>query len=202
MTKRCQFPCQACQNRTYWYAGICSYQFTYSTNKHRTFLFFDVYLHCLVFPPFRDSLRRDLYLSHDFSYHSANVGCCNYFSSYARWQHETTTRTHDAMTSGVCIVNLVANVLYLFMAALRRRCGHYIFALWFLSSIFFFSSPNLSRRRLAVYHTCTWCGLSANLRRRSETCCTALAEIQDAKSRQKIAIWAPSHNFVGLYLLN
>jgi len=24
-----------------------------------------------------------------------------------------------------------------FMAALRSRCGHYIFALWFLSSIFF-----------------------------------------------------------------
>jgi len=26
----------------------------------------------------------------------------------------------------------------LFMATLRSRCGHYIFALWFLSSIFFF----------------------------------------------------------------
>ena len=35
--------------------------------------------------------------------------------------------------------------------------GHYIFALWFLSSIFFFlsffSSPNLTGRRLDVYHT-------------------------------------------------
>ena len=44
------------------------------------------------------------------------------------------------------------------MTALRSRCGHYIFALWFLllsSSSFFFSSPNLSRRRLDVYHTCT-----------------------------------------------
>jgi len=30
----------------------------------------------------------------------------------------------------------------------------------------------------------------------SEMCCTRLAEIQDAK----IAILAPSHNFVGLYL--
>jgi len=48
----------------------------------------------------------------------------------------------------------------------------------------------------------TWCGLSANLRRRSETCCTWLAEIQDAKMSPKIAIWAPSHNFVGLYLRN
>jgi len=36
------------------------------------------------------------------------------------------------------------------------RAGHYIFALWFLLlSFFFFSSPNLSRRRLDVYHTCT-----------------------------------------------
>jgi len=44
------------------------------------------------------------------------------------------------------------------MAALRSRCGHYIFALWFLSiflSSFFYSSPNLSRRRLDVYRTST-----------------------------------------------
>jgi len=27
-------------------------------------------------------------------------------------------------------------------------------------------------------------------------------EMQDPKTRQKIAIWAPSHNFVGLYLRN
>ena len=27
-------------------------------------------------------------------------------------------------------------------------------------------------------------------------------EIQDAKMMPKIAIWAPSHNFVGLYLRN
>jgi len=35
-----------------------------------------------------------------------------------------------------------------------------------------------------------------------EMCCTWLAEIQDAKIMQKIAIWAPLHNFVGLYLRN
>jgi len=40
-----------------------------------------------------------------------------------------------------------------FMAALRSRYGHYIFALWFLSSSFFFSSPTLGGRRLDVYHT-------------------------------------------------
>jgi len=38
------------------------------------------------------------------------------------------------------------------MAALRSRCGHYIFALWFLS-FFFFSLLNLSSRRVGVYHT-------------------------------------------------
>jgi len=64
------------------------------------------------------------------------------------------------------------------------------FVLWFLLllSIYLFSSPILSRRRLDVYHTFTChtrCGLGANLGRRSETCCMRLAEIQDAKNRQK-----------------
>jgi len=41
------------------------------------------------------------------------------------------------------------------MVALCNRAGHYIFALWFLSSIYLllFSSPNFSGRRLDVYHT-------------------------------------------------
>jgi len=42
----------------------------------------------------------------------------------------------------------------LIMAALHSRCGHYIFALWFLLSSFF-SSLNLSRRRLDVCHSST-----------------------------------------------
>ena len=41
----------------------------------------------------------------------------------------------------------------LFMVAPCNGADHYIFALWFLVSFFFFSSPNLSRRRLDVYHT-------------------------------------------------
>jgi len=48
----------------------------------------------------------------------------------------------------------------------------------------------------------TWCGLNANLRCRSETCCVRLAENTGRKNDAKIAIWAPSHNFVGLYLHN
>jgi len=46
------------------------------------------------------------------------------------------------------------------MAALRSICGHYIFILWFLLLLLLllllpFSSPNLSGRRLDVYHTST-----------------------------------------------
>jgi len=41
------------------------------------------------------------------------------------------------------------------MAALCNKAGHYDFALWFLSSSFFFSSPNLSHRRFDVCHTST-----------------------------------------------
>ena len=90
------------------------------------------------------------------------------------------------------------------MAALRNRAGHYIFALWFLLSFFFcFSPPNLSGRRVDVYHTSThgvalvqilYAGLKCAAR--------GLLEMQDAKISPKIAIWAPSHNFVGLYLRN
>ena len=61
------------------------------------------------------------------------------------------------------------------MAALRSKCGHYIFVLFLLSS-FFFSSPNLSGRRLDVYHTSTHdVGLSVNLECRSEVFCMRLA---------------------------
>ena len=70
------------------------------------------------------------------------------------------------------------------MAALFNRAGHYIFALWFLLSIYlssFFSSPNVSRCRLDVYHTSTH-GVAlmrisdAGLKRGS-------LQIQDAKNR-------------------
>jgi len=48
-----------------------------------------------------------------------------------------------------------------------------------------------------------WCGPSANLECRSEMCCTRLAANAGPKKVAKnIAIWAPSHNFVGLYLRN
>ena len=43
----------------------------------------------------------------------------------------------------------------IFMVALCNTADHYIFALLFLSSIFFYSSPNHSGRRLDVYRTST-----------------------------------------------
>jgi len=68
---------------------------------------------------------------------------------------------------------------------------------------FFISSPNLSGRRLDIDHTLTH-GVAlvqiqnAGLKRAA---CGSL-QMQDPKKSPKIAIWAPSHNFVGLYLRN
>ena len=47
------------------------------------------------------------------------------------------------------------NVVGCFMVALCNRETIYIFMPWFVFS-FFFSSPNLSRRRLDVYNTSTY----------------------------------------------
>jgi len=71
------------------------------------------------------------------------------------------------------------------------------------SLFFFFSSPNLSRRRLDVYHTSTHGVALVRIYNAGLKCaaCGSL-KIQDAKNRQKFAIWAPSDNFVGLYLRN
>ena len=49
--------------------------------------------------------------------------------------------------------HLILQSITLFMVALWNRADHYIFALWLLS--FLISSPNLSGRRLDVYHTST-----------------------------------------------
>ena len=117
----------------------------------------------------------------------------------------------------------------IFMAALCSRAGHYIFALWLLLLslfFFFFPSPNLSRPRLDVYHTSTHnnnnntkiynAHMQSSIKHESEArmalvriqdagpkraACGSL-KTQDAKKSPKIAIWAPSHDFVGLYLRN
>jgi len=51
----------------------------------------------------------------------------------------------------------IFTLVTLIMAALCSRCGHYIFALCFLSVFYllFYSSPNLSGPRLDVYRSST-----------------------------------------------
>ena len=58
------------------------------------------------------------------------------------------------LSSHSCVRSIIGSLV---MVALSNRADHYIFALLFLSSVFFFfySSPNLSGRRLDVYHTLT-----------------------------------------------
>jgi len=73
----------------------------------------------------------------------------------------------------------------------------------FSSFFFFLSSPTLSRRRVGVCHTCTHGVIlvriyDAGLKRAAR----GSLKTQDAKKSPKLAIWAPSHNFVGLYLRN
>jgi len=88
------------------------------------------------------------------------------------------------------------------MAAHSRPNGHAIyFALWFLlssSSIFFPHLISAVADWMSAILSDMVCGLSANLRCRCTMCCARLAEIyRTQKVAKKIAIWAPSHNFLG-----
>jgi len=96
------------------------------------------------------------------------------WSHVCRWRMNKEKKSN---TATICLRSTQKmNIYTFFMVALCNRVDHiYIFvpvSFFFLS--FFISSPNLSGHRLDVYHT--------------------------QKCRKKIAIWAPSHNFVGLYL--
>ena len=84
------------------------------------------------------------------------------------------------------------------LPSLCNRAGHYIFALWFVS-FFFFSSPNLSCRRLDVYRTSTHGVALVRMENAGLKCaaCGSL-EIQDA---QKSPFWHHRTTFFGLYLL-
>jgi len=91
--------------------------------------------------------------------------------------------------------------LALVLAVKFLPCGFMCLSLFFFFSLFFL--PNLSRRRLDVYRTSTH-GVAlaqiydAGLKRAAR----GSRKIQDAKNRQKFAIWAPPPHFVGLYLRN
>jgi len=80
-------------------------------------------------------------------------------------------------------------ITYVIMAALWNRAGHYFFILWFLSSVFFFfffvawcQRPHIG----CLPYFDTWCGPSANLECRSETCCVRHAENAGPKKSPKI----------------
>ena len=83
---------------------------------------------------------------------------------------------HISSNQLACFIYLITH----YYGRLHSRCGYHIFAPRFLLS-FFFSSPNLSRCRLDICHTCTH-GLSANLWCRSETCCMWLPENTGCKN--------------------
>jgi len=68
-------------------------------------------------------------------------------------------------------------------------------------SFFFFSSPNVSRCRLDVYHICTH-GVALVQNAGLKCAARGSLKVEDAKNRQKFAIWVPSYNFVGLCLCN
>ena len=71
------------------------------------------------------------------------------------------------------------------MAALRSRCGHYIFVL-FLSSFFPRLISAAANWMSSILLHMAWCGPSANLECRSEMCCTRLAGNAGTKKSPKI----------------
>jgi len=72
--------------------------------------------------------------------------------------------------------------MFVIMAALRSRCGHYILSCFFLLLSFF---PRLSQRPQigCLPYFYIWRGPSANLEYRSEMCCTRLARNAGPKIR-------------------
>jgi len=84
----------------------------------------------------------------------------------------------------------------LFMVALCNRADHYIFALWFFLLLLSFLALSQPSQIGCLPYFYTWCGLNANFRCRSETCCTRLAENTGSKS-PKIAICALCTTLLG-----
>ena len=85
----------------------------------------------------------------------------------------------------------IDNRIHLFMVALCNRADHYIFALWFLSFylLLLFFSPNLSGRRVDVYHTSIHDVALVQIQNAGLRCAAGGSlEIQDAKMMQTIAI--------------
>ena len=72
-------------------------------------------------------------------------GCPPVVHYWADLQSVHVLRCYDNIApSAKCQRMFVLALCLVIMAAQRSRCGHYIFALWFLSSIFFFISRLIS----------------------------------------------------------
>ena len=127
----------------------------------------------------------------------------HYFSEFGQLpgalRKSSRSLSHLLMSS--CLV--FANAVHCYGRPMEQGRPLYFCPVVSSSSSLFFSSPNLSRRRLDVCHTSTH-GVAlvriqdAGLKRAAR----GSLKIQDTKKSPKIAIWAPSHNFVGLYLRN
>jgi len=85
------------------------------------------------------------------------------------------------------------------MATITLGIGPHSSFVLFLFFFFFFLAYSQRSQTGCLPFFYTWCGPSANLECRSEMWCTRLAGNAGPK---KIAICAPSHNFVGPYLRN
>ena len=125
--------------------------------------------------------------------------------SWTAWWPLFCVISGNSIAYGAHCVIVVQDISKLFMVALCNRADHYIFIL-FLSSFFlsfflllFFLAYSQRSEIGCLPYFGTLCGLSANLECRSEMYCTRLAA---NTGRKKIAISAPSHNFVGSYLRN
>jgi len=78
-----------------------------------------------------------------------------------------------------------------------------VISIFFFFFLLFYSSPNLSSRRLDVDHTSTHGVALVRIQDAGlKPAARGSLDMQEAKMSPKIAIWAPSHNFVGLYLRN
>ena len=83
-------------------------------------------------------------------------------------------------------VTVDSNIFSFVMAVLCNMAGHYIFARGFFFYLLFFPRLISAAADWILPYFLRWCGLSANLRCRSETCCTRLAESTGRKKSPKI----------------
>ena len=116
---------------------------------------------------------------------SASLSVCLLLSLFHSWLEIHLLSSNTSSTRSIFMLWFVLlSSSFFFMVALWNRADHYIFMLWFLSSMFFFSSPNLSGRRLDVCHTSTHSVALVQIQNACLKCAArGSLKIQDAKNR-------------------